>query len=612
MKKPTVIDFESAAIQARPAYPPEPCGVAILEPGRKPVYMAWGHPTGNNSTKAKAAAKLLSIFKSGADLLFHNAKFDVDVAVQKMGCPMPDWRRIHDTLISLYLHDPHALSLSLKPAAALLLNMPPEERDSVAEWLATNGFIKKPDQKDAGAYISKAPGDLVAPYAIGDVVRTQGLHELIYPTFDEGTRRAYDRERQLMPILLRNEQEGMLVDVDRLEQDIATYEAALLKADAWIRKRFKLPGLNVDSDAEIAAALKKGNHITEWTKTPTGKDSVAKKNLGPEKFKDQKLASALGYRNRLTTVLSMSMRPWLEMATRNHGLITTNWNQVRQAHGNDGMMGTRTGRLSCSYFMNIAKSFGGDDGYVHPAVLGVPPLPTVRQYILPDRGGQFGHRDYSQQELRILAHFEDAALFKAYNDDPQLDIHAHVHDLIQEIVGLDLPRKQVKIMNFLQVYGGGAPAIMNKLKCSRAEAEQLQRAHRAALPGVQALNASIKERVRGGEPIRTWGGRKYFCEQPKPVNGIMRTFEYKMINYLIQGSAADCTKEALIRYDSARKNGRFMVTVHDEINFSAPAKAMKREMKILNDVMASVEFDVPMLSEGKVGPNWGELKKWED
>jgi DNA polymerase-1 len=605
------LDFETEGIQARPNYPPKPVGLAVLKNNHK-KYWAWGHPTDNNCTLAQATRELADCWNSGDELGFHNAKFDVDVAVTHMGMKPLSWSRIHDTLYGLFLHDPHSKSLSLKPASEQWLGMAPEERNAVNEWLHANGVIKRVDQKDAGAYICMAPGSLVGAYAIGDVVRTKALHKFLMPKIKAaGMLEAYDRERRLMPILLANEQSGMRVDDKRLANDIVEYELDLKKTDDWLRK--KLQCENIDSDVDVAGALKRLDLITEWHKTPTGRDSVSKKYLTPAQFKDKKICSALGYRNRLSTVLSMSMRPWLEQAQRCGGYITTEWNQVRQAHGADGAAGTRTGRLSCSRFMNITKDFTDkDDGYVHPNFLGVRVLPLVRKYILPQEGGVFCHRDYNQQELRILAHFEDGALCGAYNANPRLDIHEHVRQLIKEILGLDLNRRTVKPLNFGKVYGMGVTGLMQKLGCTREEAEQLIRAHKAALPGVAALDADIKHRARQGGFIRTWGGRVYYCESPKLINGVMRTFEYKLLNYLIQGSAADCTKEALIRYDEAKQYGRLMVTVHDEINISVPKSKIKSEMKILKDVMNSVEFDVPMISDGKIGPNWGDLKKYED
>ena len=614
MSEPIVIDLETEAIEARPKYPPKPVGVSILD-GRECKYWAWGHPTKNNCTKEQARTRLAGAYRSGRPLLFHNAKFDMDCIEEHMGLKLPSWDRFDDTLFDLFLYNPHARSLSLKPAAKELLGMPPEERDAVNEWLLEHGFIKRLDQKDAGAYICKAPGDLVGEYAKGDVIRTKRLREKVHPlVLKAGMGEAYDRERRLLPVLLENEREGMRVDVRALRKDIKVYESSLKRVDLWLRDRLKDKGLNLDADADVAKALKKNRIVTEWTKTPTGRDSVSKKYLTPDKFRDPKVASALGYRNRLSTVLSMSMRPWLEQAENGNGYITTQWNQVRQAHGNDGFAGARTGRLSCSRFMNITKDFEDkDDGYVHPKFLrGLPRLPLVRRYVLPDEGESFGHRDYNQQELRILGHFEDGPLCQAYNEDPKLDIHTYVQQLIKEILGLDLHRRYVKNMNFGKVYGMGSGALAERLQCTVEEARRFFAAHSKALPGVRDLEQDIKWRAREGKPIRTWGGRLYYCEEPKLIRGRMWTFEYKLLNYLIQGSAADCTKEAVIRYAEAKKHGRFMVTVHDEINFSAPKKAMREEMKVLRDVMASVEFDVPMLSDGKVGESWGNLTKWED
>jgi DNA polymerase I-like protein with 3'-5' exonuclease and polymerase domains len=122
---------------------------------------------------------------------------------------------------------------------------------------------------------------------------------------------------------------------------------------------------------------------------------------------------------------------------------------------------------------------------------------------------------------------------------------------------------------------------------------------------------------RRGEPVRTWGGRLYYAETPRVAKsgareGEVLTFEYKLLNYLIQGSAADCTKEAIIRYhDVTPRASHMLVTVHDEINISAPKKEWEKEDKILKDAMESIKFDVPMLTDRKVGPSWGDLKEIE-
>jgi DNA polymerase I-like protein with 3'-5' exonuclease and polymerase domains len=150
-----------------------------------------------------------------------------------------------------------------------------------------------------------------------------------------------------------------------------------------------------------------------------------------------------------------------------------------------------------------------------------------------------------------------------------------------------------------------------------AEGDQsriIKAAYLAIFPELSDLQDDLKDYAAAGQPLTTWGGRQYYCEEPKFVKSRNRvcTFEYKMLNYLIQGSSADCTKEALIRYDGAKQYGKFLVSVHDEINISVPKQHVKSEMQLLREVMASVEFDVPMLSDGSTGPNWGALIKFKE
>ncbi len=629
----TVIDFETKKIERRPRYPPEPVGVAIMKPGeKKGKYYSWGHGSDNNCTKEDARRALMEVWNSGP-LLFHNAKFDYDVATTHLGMSALPWDRIHDTMFLLFLSDPHAPSLALKPAAERILNMPPEERDLVMEWVIANVPECKRKHSEWGAYIHCAPGSLVGPYAIGDVVRTKGLFLHLYPEIKEREMMAsYDLDREVMPILLENERQGIRADLPRMLADRKVYGQAMEDADKWLRKTLGSPDLNVDSDSEMAKLLDDLGVVTEWEMTPTGKKSTAKKNMTPDKFtgdvriKGRKVAtgaqvaSVLGYRNRLLTCLSVFMDNWISMAEMSGGQIYTNWNQVRQTSSGGDVAGARTGRLSSNpNFMNIPKSFEGKpDGYIHPAhVASLPLLPLMRMYILPDKyartDGVFLHRDYNQQEIRILAHFEDGELMKRYQDDPRLDIHDLVQNMIKQFTGHEFPRSAVKIVNFGKIYGMGVGKLALGIQSTVDVARRLSEGHKRALPGVAILDSTLKKLGRAGLPIRTWGGREYFCEPPKMMpNRGMQTFEYKLLNYLIQGSAADCTKTALVAYDKVKKDGRFLVTVHDEINISAPKKAAKSEMNLLKEAMASVQFDVPMLSDGKWGPRWGELATFQE
>lgn len=627
MRRPpsvVTVDFETFGIQARPDYPPKPVGVSIKYMGKKAVYYGWGHPTENTCDYETALRALREVWESDCLVLFHHGKFDVDVAQTHMGMRPIHWSRIHDTMFLLFLFDPHAPDFKLKPASERLLNVAPDEQDAVRDWIMAHkrDIPMEFTPSQWGAAIAFAPGKLVGKYANGDTDRTEALFKYLWPrVVDRGMEEAYDRERQLMPILLENERVGVRVALPALRRDIKLYTGASETAEDWLRKRLKAPDLNLDSDAEVAEALSRAKIIDDssWSLTATGKRSVSKKTLVPSMYKDPQVARVFGYRNRPMTCMKMFMIPWERQATaRPDGHISTNWNQVRQSGGGNNTSGTRTGRPSCNNpnFLNLSKTWDDkDDGYEHPRLSGLDALPLVRKYILPDIGDIFCHRDYNGQELRILGHFEDGELLGAYQENPRLDVHDHVRSLIDDICGLSYHRTQVKITNFRRIYGGGAPATAGALGVSIDQAKTLLAAHGKALPGVKMLDKQIKELSRSGEPITTWGGRQYYVEPPKfdKKYGRNMTYEYKLLNYLIQGSAADVTKQAIINYDShSDKRGRFLVTVYDEINVSAPKPAHKQEMAVLKEAMEDIPMDVAMLSDGKTGPNWGALTKYKD
>lgn len=640
------IDFETLPIGQRssklvydgPAMPPRPVGMASRTPWSKTQYFAVGHPTGNTISPEALRCHLGRIWDSGLPIVGHNIKFDVEVACEWFDLPMLPWERMHDTGFLAYLCDPHARKLDLKSLAEDFLQWPPEERDHMAEWVGDNTaaliaaypWNREWDKKEqrfkdprrisptkVGRWIFACPADIVDPYACGDVNRTDGLFKHLAPVvLENGLWSAYDRERELMPILLANEREGMRVDMARLSYDHALYSSEFGHTEEWLRTELKASGLNFDSDQDVAAILSQRGIVKDedWVSTAGGELSMSKENLLPSMFTGPNgaaIASALGYRNRLKTCLSMFMGPWLAQAQNNNGHVTTNWNQTRG--GDKG--GTRTGRPSTDNhnFLNISKSFEGrTDGYVHPEFLGVPSLPLCREYILPDEDSEFLHRDFDGQELRVFAHFEQGQLWRAYQRDATIDPHAVVGAELRRLTGVELERTKIKVLNFQAIYGGGVPAAQKKLNCSYAEAKQYKAFHDKALPGKDILNDEIKKLVRQGAPIHTWGGRLYFPETPGYSKKYKKhmTYEYKLINYLVQGSAADLTKQAIIEWNRVKPQGvRFLVTVYDEINISAHHDVKVRAMAQLKEIMELPRLSVPMLSSPKHGPSWGGAKK---
>lgn len=656
MPKPITIDFETKGILGRPDYPPEPVGVSIKYWGRSARYYAWGHPTENNCTKEEAYCALQDAIhdaKADADekgnpitpcgVLFQNGKFDIDVMevhfpkLQKF-----EWAEIHDTMFLLYLHNPHATTFSLKPSCEAILGMAPDEQDAVCDWLIANQHTIPPEElekygdkkigkKNFGAYIAWAPGNLVGKYANGDTKRTELLFKKLYPSIVErGMLEAYNTERELMPIMLAIERQGIRVDCERLGKDILMYQHTLEKIKAYVCKVLKVPDLNLDSPDKFAAALINAGKADPdlLGRTKTGKLQTNKKALD-KGVSDRPLFGLLKYYTQLSTCVNTFMIPWHRVALKTGGLIHTNWNQIKSTESGHAT-GTKTGRLSSNpSFMNIPKEF--DPIFKHqvdaaqqkklklPAVPkcfeNLPDLPMVRGYIIPyDKGGVIIDRDYSQQEPRILAHFDGGALLDSYVANPWIDFHDFAKEELEK-KGLFYERKPVKNTNLGLIYGMGAPKLAERNDMTVEDSRDLKNAVKALYPGLDDMYKDMKKRSKENQPIRTWGGREYYCEEPKLIEGRMMHFDYKMVNCLIQGSAADCTKRAIINYWKAKpKNHRLLLTVHDQIIASVPGdqKNLRLGMKILKQAMESVCFDVPMLTEGDITyTNWADLTTYD-
>ena len=595
----TTVDFETEAIVYNPVWkPPKPVGVAIRKSDGSSYYWAWGHPSGNNCSYERAKAELEEVWDS--PMLFHNAPFDLSVALVHMGMPWPkDPLHVYDTMFDLFLLDPYARSFSLKPSAERYLGMAPEERDAVKEWVLSN--VQEATGKTWGAYIARAPGDLVGEYAKGDVVRTFALHEHCHSQVIElGMEAAYQREQRLMPILAEGSRRGIDIDREALQKDSVVYDGALIRSTNAI---FKLLGqeFNLDSDQQLVAALEANDAVVEWAYTDKGSKSVSRKtlNLKPE-FKE--LKDLLGYRGMLNTCLGTFIHPWINLSQFD-GKLHPEWNSTRGDRSLDKTNGTRTGRLSSSNpnFQNVPN---GSDLIVPK---GLPPLPQMRGYVLPPDGCVWLKRDFSAQEMRIMAHFAEGNLFDAFNENPDVDPHAMVQQIIKEKLGLDLPRKSVKVTGFGIMYGMGAQAMADSLDVIYAEAVNMKDAYYTALPEIRQLSTATKRRGQAGEAIGTWGNRRYKTEPNEK-----RDMSYKLLNYLIQGSGADQTKQSIIDWHDAKKpTDVFLATVHDEINIAAPIEDQAAAMFRLRTAMDANRFDVPFRSEGFAGKNWEDIERYE-
>lgn len=605
-RKKVTIDFETHGIERRPEYPPVPVGVAIKEYGRAAKYYAWGHPYENNCSKREARKALHRYFQN-YNCIFHDASFDIEVAIVHLGLRFPI--EFEDTLFLAFLYDPRSKSLSLKPMAEEFLGMPPDEQEELREWILANTDCKDTKADPWGAHIAEAPGRLVGKYAKGDVIRTEGLYRFFYDEVKYmGMLDAYEREKKVLPIFEEMSREGIRINSRQLKKDIVLAEQERERLTKSIRRRLKSKELDIDSSQQLAKALDEQGKIDQWFYTrpskthPNGQKSTSRENLFAG-CNDKRLVNDLARYGKLGTYLSTFMCPWLASGLQ-YGRVFPSFNQVRSADERGKTVGTRTGRPSSSApnFLNVPRNTD-DEKYMSG-------LPWLRNYIFPDAGCVLNGRDYSQQEIRILAHFEKGSLNQQYKDNPDLDMHQYAMDLIFKMAGILLPRKILKTLAFGMLYGMGAKGLSKKLGIPKYEARRLKDTYLQVIPDVQQLIDDLKEMAQQDEPIVTWGGRLYWPEESKIVEGQLRNFDYKQLNYLIQGSAADITKQAMINVYEHCEHSRLMLQVYDELLLSSKKQCRVSEMKKIKEAMESVPLSVKLLSTGKWSPkSWGDMKE---
>lgn len=612
------LDFETKKIEDGGPLLPYPVGCAILYPDGNAKYWAWGHPEGeephmippegtpdefkgNNCTFEEFRQELLTFWDQ--PILTHNgATFDIEVATHHFNLPRRDPLLTHDTLFAAYLHDPHARSLSLKDLANDWLGIPPDEQQDMYDWIMKHLHVPK---SQCGAYISETPVWLSGPYAVGDVVRTKALWDFVAPLI-KTMAEPYLRELKLAPILADIQNRGVRCDLERLKADHVRAEQMLAGFDRILRNALNSPNLDVGSDKDLGAALQAAGY-KNFMLTPKGKISVSKDSLAQVLEEVPQLKALLRFRAVFATLTSTFMLPWINYATANGGRIHAGYNQVRNPDG----FGTRTGRLSSSKpnFQNVPNDFEDlEPMYQYwPEELGPVWIPLMRSYLLPEEGHVWVCGDFKNQEPRIAAHYESGQFMEAFNNNPELD----PYQFIVELVNGQLSRKICKAIYLGILYAMGVGTMQDTMKkkgidLTSSEVSTYRNIIRAGIPDVMELDRECRARFNKGLPIRTMGGRLYYCEPPKDG----RHFAYKALNTAVQGSAADQTKEAMIfAFEQLQKvdpTMRLLGTVHDEYSISCPPEMVGVVKAIMNASANALPCDVPMLMDIAVGNNWAE------
>ncbi len=616
------IDAETHKIEQRPVYPPRAVGYAVKH-GRSCKYLAFGHPTGNNCTRTEAIRYVKKVVKNFTPV-FHNADFDLEVMAA-------DGIRVrgeyHDTLKLAFLNEPRSLDLGLKPQAEEWLGDPPEERDMLRQWIINNIPGAKKRKTKWGEYICEAPGKLVGVYARGDVRKTDGLFKFFKDeVIDSGMADAYRREMALIPIKLDMEQHGIKVRMRKLKREIGAYIRVRDNMARNIRRRLGVKDLNINSSPQLATALIDNDLLSRIVRTKKGNIST-RRILLEQNCTDQKLIQMLAIHSTLETYLSTFLQNWIDIGESNDNYIQPTFNTTRSSdeYGGGKGRGARTGRFSSSQpnFQNVPTNAEESPHWKTLQLLtqllkkqGVRFI-GLRDYFEPDEGCVFLRRDYNQQELRILAHFEQGPFLEMYLNDPTMDAHNAVKFLVRRDTGLNFPRKHIKQTNFGIIYGMGIAKMAARLELEDQAARVLKKSVLRAVPGIPKVMKELRLLAKNDEPFYTWGGREYYCEEPSIIetdDGGKRkiTYEYKMLNTLIQGSAADCTKEGMINVYENMNFGRLVLQVHDELVACVPREHAKAEMERMRDAMEDVKFRLPMLSDGEIGTrSWAQLRKVE-
>ena len=398
-------------------------------------------------------------------------------------------------------------------------------------------------------------------------------------------------ELPLVPVLREMEQAGVRIDVAKLQEAerLLTYELQQLEKDIYF-----LAGtpFNINSPKQVGDILFDTLQIDpKAKKSARGQYSTSEEVLQNLKEKHPIVAQILDYRElkKLISTYISALPTYINPAT---GKIHTTYNQTV----------TATGRLSSS----------------NPNLQNLPIRSErgrfIREAVIPDEGCLFLSADYSQIELRLLAHFsQDEHLLSAFREGQ--DIHSATaakifHCPIEQVTKDQ--RRRAKTANFGIIYGISAFGLAQQLDCPRTEAKQLIDDYFAAFPQVQTYIERQKEFARQHGYSVTLFGRKRYLPDIQSHNATVRAFaERNAVNAPIQGTAADIIKMAMVNIHRLLREEhlqtQMIMQVHDELNFNVPEQEVEQVRQlVVSEMEHVVSLSVPLVTDCGVGNNWLE------
>lgn len=398
-------------------------------------------------------------------------------------------------------------------------------------------------------------------------------------------------ELPLVQVLRDMEAAGVRIDVAKLKQ---AEQQLLHELDALEQTIYQLADMqfNINSPKQVGDLLFGTMHLSDKAKkSKTGQYSTSEEILLSIRDKHPIVGKILDYRElkKLISTYVSTLPGYINPQT---GKIHTTYNQTV----------TATGRLSSSNPNLQNLPIRSERGKL------------IREAVIPDEGCKFLSADYSQIELRLLAHFSgDDHLCRAFLDGQ--DIHAATaakifHCPIGEVTADQ--RRRAKTANFGIIYGISAFGLSQQLDCSRAEAKALIDGYFEAFPKVVDYIENQKEKARRQGYAETLFGRKRYLPDILSHNATVRAFaERNAVNAPIQGTAADIIKIAMIcihrRLKQEGLKSQMIMQVHDELNFNVPEAEVEQVRRIVVEEMQNaVHLSVPLIADCGVGDNWLE------
>ena len=434
---------------------------------------------------------------------------------------------------------------------------------------------------------------LLSDYAAEDADITFQLKQILEKELKKNKLETlfYDMEMPLTRVLAIMEQNGVRIDTETLKQTSVILTDEMLALEKEI---VEMAGtsFNVGSPMQVGEVLFDRLKLDEKAKkTKTGQYSTSEDVLEKLRSKHPIVGKILDYRG-LKKLLSTYIDALPQMVNPKTGKIHTSYNQTVAA----------TGRLSST----------------NPNLQNIPVRDEmgreIRKAFIPDDNCVFLSADYSQIELRIMAHLSgDKTMIEAFNSGN--DIHAATAAKIYKVslaeVTSDMRRK-AKTANFGIIYGISTFGLSERLGIPRAEAKELIEGYFATYPQVKAYMDNAIQRAKEQGYVETIYGRKRFLADINSQNSVVRGFaERNAINAPIQGSAADIIKIAMIniqrRIEKENLNAKMTMQVHDELNFSVPKDEVeKAESLVISEMENVIKMAVPLIADCGIGENWLE------